>query len=312
MKFSKLYTLDDFAAELGLGFKGNPKAEVKGINEIHRVENGDIVFVDHPKYYQKALNSAATVVLINKEDVEIPEGKGIIFHEDPFALFNQILRSHSPIGFPGISKTAADFPDCQIHPSAFIDQWVEIGEGSKIYPGVHLLGKVKIGKNVIIQAGTVIGSDGFYYKKREKSFDRLGSEGSVVIEDGAEIGANCTIDRGVTAVTRIGRNTVLDNMVQVGHDTEIGAQCLIAAQCGIAGCTILKDKVTLWGQVGVSSGLTIGEGAVVHATSGVDKNLEAGKVYFGAPARESREKLKEMATLRSLPQLLEKLKNHDK
>ena len=312
MIFDKQYRLEEFAAELGLTFKGNPNAEIKGINEIHRVVSGDIVFVDHPKYYQKALNSAATVVLINKEEVEIPEGKGIIFHEDPFNLFNQIIRSHSPVDFPQKSKTAADFPNCQIHPTAFIDQWVEIGEGSKIYPGVQILGKVTIGKQVIIQAGTVIGSDGFYYKKREHHFDRLGSEGSVVIEDGAEIGANCTIDRGVTAVTRIGRNSVLDNLVQVGHDTEIGAQCLIAAQCGIAGCTTLEDKVTLWGQVGVSSGITIGEGAVVHATSGVDKNLEPGKVYFGAPARESREKLKEMASLRSLPQVLEKLKNHDK
>ncbi|MAY84713.1 MAG: UDP-3-O-(3-hydroxymyristoyl)glucosamine N-acyltransferase [Flavobacteriales bacterium] len=312
MKFDKRYKLDEFAKELGLSFKGNANAEISGINEIHRVEEGDIVFVDHPKYYQKALNSAATVVLINKDDVEIPEGKGIIIHDDPFSLFNKILRSHSPVEFPSTSKTAADFPNCQIHPTAFIDKWVEIGEGSKIYPGVHILGKVKIGKNVIIQSGTVIGSDGFYYKKREKTFDRLGSEGSVEIEDGAEIGANCTIDRGVTAVTKIGRNTVLDNMVQVGHDTVIGAQCLIAAQCGIAGCTTLEDKVTLWGQVGVSSGLTIGEGAVVHATSGVDKNLEPGKVYFGAPARESREKLKEMATLRSLPQVLEKLKNNGK
>jgi len=312
MKFEKLYKLQEFAEELGLPFKGDPDAEVTGINEIHRVEVGDIVFVDHPKYYQKALRSAATVVLINKEEVDIPEGKGIIYHQDPFELFNQILRSHSPVSFPSASKSPADFPDCKIHPTAFIDQWVEIGEGSMIYPGVHLLGKVKIGKGVVIQAGTVVGSDGFYYKKRDRHFDRLGSEGSVEIEDGAEIGANCTIDRGVTAITRIGRSTVIDNMVQVGHDTLIGAQCLIAAQCGIAGCTTLEDKVTLWGQVGVSSGITIGEGAVVHATSGVDKNLEAGKVYFGAPAIESRAKLKEMATLRSLPQVLEKLKNHGK
>jgi len=311
MKLDRTYLLKEFAEKHELEFLGNEQASISGINEIHRLELGDLVFVDHPKYYKKALLSKASVVIINQKEVDIPEGKGIIYHEDPFGLFNEILRNYSPLAFPSKSKSQADFPDCRIHDSAYIDEWVEIGEGSMIYPGVRLLGKVSIGKKVVIQAGTVIGSDGFYYKKRDHRYDRLGSEGGVVIEDGVEIGANCTIDRGVTALTRIGKNTVIDNLVQIGHDTHIGSQCLIAAQCGIAGCTTLEDKVTLWGQVGISSGIRIGEGAVLQAMSGADKDLAGGKVYFGAPAIESREKLKEMAYIRSLPQLIEKLKANE-
>lgn len=312
MRFDKKYTLEEFATDFQLEYRGNESAIISGINEIHRVEEGDLVFVDHPKYYDKALNSAATVVIINKADVNIPEGKGIIISDEPFTLFNQILRKHSDVTFPSRGKDPEDFPNCQIHPTAFIDQWVEIGEGSIIYPGVQLLGRVIIGKNVVIQAGTVIGSQGFYYKKRSDHFERLGSEGSVRIGDGTEIGANCTIDKGVTAETYIGKNTVIDNLVQIGHDTIIGDRCLIAAQCGIAGCTIIEDEVTLWGQVGISSGITIGEKAVLHAQSGVAKSLDPNNVYFGSPAGESRVKLKEMASLRSLPGYFEKLKKDGK
>jgi UDP-3-O-[3-hydroxymyristoyl] glucosamine N-acyltransferase len=156
MKFDKTYTLAEFSKELNLKFRGNDKALIQGINEIHRVEDGDIVFVDHPKYYDKALHSQASVIIINKEDVEIPEGKGIILSEEPFTLFNTILRKFSEIDFPAEGKSYRDFPNCKIHPTVFIDEWVEIGEGSVIYPGVQLLGKVIIGKNVVIQSGTVI------------------------------------------------------------------------------------------------------------------------------------------------------------
>lgn len=312
MKFDNDYRLEDFAKEIGLEFHGNSDAIIQGINEIHRVEEGDIVFVDHPKYYEKALNSKASVILINKKEVVIPEGKGILICDEPFTVFNKILRKFTPIEFPSESKTTTSFANCKIHPTVFIDKLVSIGEGSIIYPGVQILGKVTIGKNVIIQSGTVIGSQGFYYKKRPDHFERLGSEGSVRIEDGVEIGANCTIDRGVTAETLIGRNTVIDNLVQVGHDTIIGKQCLIAAQVGIAGCTVVEDGVTIWGQVGISSGITIGSKVEIYAQSGIGKDLESGKVYFGSPAAESRIKMKEMVSLRALPGYFEKLKDNVK
>ena len=129
-----------------------------------------------------------------------------------------------------------------------------------------------------------------------------------MIADRVEIGAACTIDKGVTGDTMIGEGSKIDNQVQIAHDTVIGKKCLIASQVGIAGCSRIEDEVILWGQVGVISDITIGKGAVVLAQSGVSKSLEGGKTYFGSPAGEAREKYKELGSLRSLPALLEKLK----
>ena len=123
-----------------------------------------------------------------------------------------------------------------------------------------------------------------------------------------EIGALCTIDAGVTGVTRIGEGTKIDNQVHIGHDTVVGKNCLMAANVGLAGCVRIENNVTLWGQVGCASDVTIGEGAIVLAQSGIAKSLEGGKTYFGSPCSEVKEKFREMAALRRLPKLLEKLK----
>ena len=135
----------------------------------------------------------------------------------------------------------------------------------------------------------------------------LHSCGRVVIEDHVEIGALCSVDKGVTGDTLIKRGTKIDNQVHVGHDTVIGENCLFAAQVGIAGCVIIEDDVTLWGQVGVPSDLTIGKGAVVLGQSGLTKNLEGNKTYFGSPAVEARTKFKELAAIRKLPRIIETL-----
>jgi UDP-3-O-[3-hydroxymyristoyl] glucosamine N-acyltransferase len=153
-----------------------------------------------------------------------------------------------------------------------------------------------------------LGSDAFYYKKRPEGYDKLISGGRVVIEDNVDIGALCTIDKGVTGDTTIKKGTKLDNQVQVGHDTVIGEKCLIASQTGIAGCVIIEDEVTLWGQVGVTSAATIGKNAMVSAQSGVSKSLKGGKKYFGSPAEEMREKLKELAYVKQIPFILKKIR----
>lgn len=313
MKFSKTYTLSEIAKILEAPFFGDAKLSVSGINEIHRVGEGDIVFVDHPKYYDKALYSAASVVLINKE-VDVPKGKGIIVCDDPFSSFNKILDYFNPFSFfdQSDSKSQTISETARVHPSVIIGKNVNIGSGSIIMPNVTIHDDVSIGNNVIIQSGAVIGSFGFYYKNRPSHFDRLLSAGSVVIEDDVEIGANCTIDKGVTAVTRIGKGTKIDNLVQIGHDTTIGEKCLIAAGCGIAGCVSIGNEVTVWGQVGVTSGVNIGDKAVVSAKSGVSKDLEGGKTYAGLPAEEFRIKYKEMAMLRKLPEILANFKSNEK
>jgi len=153
-----------------------------------------------------------------------------------------------------------------------------------------------------------LGADAFYYKKRPEGFDQLISCGRVVVENNVEIGALCTIDKGVTGDTTIGEGTKMDNQVHVGHDTIIGKKCLIAAQTGIAGCVIIEDEVTLWGQVGTTSGITIGSKAIVLGQTGVTKSIEGGKTYFGTPVDESREKLKQMVNIKRIPELFKNQK----
>jgi len=309
MKFPKIHTLKEIADLIDCEFVGSPDFQVYGMNEIHVVESGDIVFVDHPKYYDKALNSAATIILINK-NVDCPDGKALLISDDPFRDFNKLTRFFRP--FQGmnisISLSAEIGEDTFIQPNCFIGHNVKIGKNCIIHSNVSIYDNTIIGDNVIIHAGTILGADAFYYKKREAGFDQLISGGRVVIKDNVGIGALCTIDKGVSGDTIIGEGTKIDNQVHVGHDTVIGKKCLIAAQTGIAGCVIVEDEVTLWGQVGTTSGITIGEKAVVLGQTGVTKSIEGGKTYFGTPIEESREKLKQLVNIKRIPEILNKLK----
>ena len=301
MKFSTPQSLQSLADLIGARVLGDPNHPVTGINEIHRVEPGDLVFCDHPKYYDKALDSAAGTVLMNAE-ADVPAGKGILVSEDPFKDFNALTRHFMPT----------------VHPASAVDQSASVGEGTHIAPNVVVGAHVQIGRDCVIQSGvvihqnaiigdrvtihanTVIGADAFYFQKRENGYNKMHTCGSVVVEDDVEIGALCTIDRGVSADTRIGQGSKLDNQVHIGHDTVVGKHCLFAAQVGIAGCVVVEDHVTLWGQVGVASDLVIGHGAVVLGQSGITKSVAAGKTYFGSPAQEASKKYREMASLRQL------------
>ncbi|MGB0880167.1 MAG: UDP-3-O-(3-hydroxymyristoyl)glucosamine N-acyltransferase [Polaribacter sp.] len=299
MKFQKPQTLQEIASLLKVDFIGDKNFEIIGINEIHVVEKGDIVFVDHPKYYDKALNSAATTILINKK-VECPKGKSLLISDDPFRDFNKITQHFNPFiaSTKNISETAIIGEGTIIQPNVFIGNHVTIGKNCVIHPNVTIYDHTIIGNNVTIHANTVLGSDAFYYKNRPTGFDKLISGGKVVLKDHVDLGASCTVDRGVTGNTTIGEGTKIDNQVHVGHDTVIGKKCLIASQTGIAGCVIIEDEVTIWGQVGTNSGITIGKGAVILGQTGVTKSVAGGKTYFGTPIAESREKLKEMAAIK--------------
>ncbi|MFN5295969.1 MAG: UDP-3-O-(3-hydroxymyristoyl)glucosamine N-acyltransferase [Flavobacteriales bacterium] len=308
MKLPRPHTLREIAAIINCSFNGDPEFVITGINEIHQVENGDIVFVDHPKYYDKALQSAASVVIINKE-VPCPEGKCLLFSDDPFSAYNYLTRHFSPWAMPmeGRGSNVSIGQNCFIHPSVIMGNNVTVGNNCIVHPGVVLYNDIVIGDNVIIHANTVIGSDAFYYKNRPEGREKMHSVGSVVIEEHVEIGAACTIDRGVSGPTRIGARTKIDNQVHIGHDTLIGKKCLFAAQVGIAGCVKLDDEVTLWGQVGVTSDVHIGKGAVVLGQCGVTKDLVGGKTYFGTPAEDARNKYRELALIRKLPKAMEQL-----
>ncbi len=309
MKFNTIQTLQEIANIIQCEYVGNKDFPVYGINEIHVVENGDIVFVDHPKYYEKALNSAATIILINKK-VDCPEGKALLISDDPFRDFNKLSKHFRPFRFSNvsISNSAKIGENTIIQPNTFIGNHVLIGKNCIIHSNVAIYDNTIIGNNVIIHAGTVLGADAFYYKKRPEGFDQLVSCGRVVIENNVGIGALCTIDKGVTGDTTIGEGTKIDNQVHIGHDTVIGKKCLIASQTGIAGCVIIEDEVTLWGQVGTTSGITIGEKAVIMGQTGVTKSVAGGKSYFGTPIQESRETLKQLANIKKIPEILNKLK----
>lgn len=309
MKFNKTYTLKQIAEIINSKYIGIDDFPVHGMNEIHVVEPGDIVFVDHPKYYDKALQSAATIVLINKE-VACPEGKALLISDDPFRDFNLLTKHFKPFQFSNvsISDSAIIGDGTLIQPNCFVGHNVKIGKNCLIHSNVSIYDNTVIGDNVIIHAGTILGADAFYYKKRPEGFDQLLSGGRVVIENNVGIGALCTIDKGVTGDTTIGEGTKIDNQVHVGHDTVIGKKCLIASQTGIAGCVVIEDEVTLWGQVGTTSGITIGAKAVIMGQTGVTKSVEGGKSYFGTPIEESREKLKQLANIKRIPEIIEKLK----
>lgn len=299
MTFNQPQTLKTIAEIIGAKYIGDESFPVLGSNEIHMVRPGDIVFVNHPKYYDKALKSAATVILIDKE-VDCPAEKALLVSDDPFRDFNRI-NTH----FTRISNFKEELHDLEvgdgtfIHPSVVIGNDVKIGKNAHIFPNVVLGDRTVIGDNVVIQANTVIGGDAFYYRKLNGNFDRMISVGNVVIENNVEIGNCCTIDRGVTASTTIGEGSILDNQIQIGHDTVVGKRCLIASQTGIAGCCVIEDEVTIWGQVGMASGVRVEKGTVLLAKAGVNRNLKKGN-YFGPIAEEFREYLRKEVKLKNL------------
>jgi|TARA_Y100000782_G_C10164518_1_gene257060 UDP-3-O-[3-hydroxymyristoyl] glucosamine N-acyltransferase len=309
LKFPQNHTLEQIATILNVDYVGDADFPVLGMNEIHVVEPGDIVFVDHPKYYDKALASAATVVLINKR-VDCPEGKALLISEDPFADFNKLTQFFKPFekATSSIAASATIGEGTSIQPNCFIGNNVRIGKNCLIHANVSIYDNAVIGDGVTIHSGAVLGADAFYYKKREIGFDKLLSGGRVIIKDHVDIGALSTIDKGVSGDTIIGEGSKLDNQVHVGHDTQIGKRVLIAAQSGIAGCVVIEDDVVIWGQVGIASGITIKEKAVIFAQSGVGRTLEGGKSYLGTPAEDSKKKFRELASIRQIPYILEQIK----
>ena len=311
MQFPSPVSIQWIAQFINAKLVGNSNGNATGINELHKVENGDLVFVDHPKYYNKCINSDATFIIINKEN-EVPEGKALLIVENPFEAYCKIVNHFRPFepSLKMISDSAKIDEGSFIYPGVFIGNHVSIGKNCIIFPNVSIMDHCIIGDHVIIQAGTVIGSNAFYYntkKDRGLWYKKMPDCGRVIIEDHAEIGAGCTIDRGVSHDTIIGEGTKMDNMIHIGHDTVIGKNCLIAAQVGIAGVVTLEDGVTLWGQVGVSKTLTIGAGAIIYGQSGVGNDVEGGKTYLGSPIQDARVKTKELVWVKRIPELWEKV-----
>ncbi len=305
MKFKEPIPVTSLARQLGAELIGDENILATGINEIHHVERGDITFVDVRKYFEKSLRSEASVILLN-EKVKAPKGKALLLCEDPFSAYNSIVLRHRPpvTQLEPIDPTAIIGHGTLIEPNVIIGPNVKIGRNCRIYANVVINEHSIIGDNVLIQSGAIIGTEAFYFKKTEEGYQKWRSGGRVVIEDEVEIGAGCTINKGVSSDTFIGRGTKMDSQVHIGHDVVIGEHCLLAAQVGIAGNTRIGDRVVMFGQVGIAQNLSIGDDVVIQAKAGVSKNLEKGKAYFGYPAAEARSKYRELAALRHLPEFL--------
>ncbi|MCS6917682.1 MAG: UDP-3-O-(3-hydroxymyristoyl)glucosamine N-acyltransferase [Chitinophagales bacterium] len=298
-------SLEELAHLTGAEWIGDASFPVTGINEIHLVRPGDVTFVDHPKYYKKALHSAASVIIINQH-ITPPAGKHLLISSNPFEAYNALARHFCPdlpfqpsAANPMADATAEIGEGTVIFPGAFIGPQVRIGKHCRIYSNVSIHARCIIGDHAVIHSGTVIGADAFYFKKYpDGSYRKMHSCGRAVIGHHVEIGACCTIDRGVSADTIVSDGCKLDNHVHIGHDTFIGPNCLFAAHVAVAGVTRIEEGVILWGQVGVNKDLVIGPHAVVYAQSGVAGSLAGGNSYFGSPAVPAQEKMRELRWIR--------------
>lgn len=302
MKFPQPISVRELAKRFNATIIGDDSLEASGVNEIHKVEPGDIAFSDVQKYFNKTLQSEATVILLNAP-VECPPGKVILVVEKPFEVYDTLVREYRPFE----PLRSAISPLAEIHPSAILEPGVVVADNVRIGANTYIqantyIGEYSyIGENVQIGPNSIIGSDAFYFKKlADGSFQKWRSGGRVIIEDNVDIGAGCTINKGVSGDTIIGAGSKLDCQIHIGHGAVIGKNCLFAGQVGIGGKTVVEDNVVLYGQVGVAQALRIGKGAVVLAKSGVAKSLEGGKTYFGSPAEEMREKFREIAMLKAM------------
>ncbi len=324
MKFPHALTLAEVAEMLGCTFAGPANLPVTGLNEIHRVEPGEVTFVDIEKYYDKALNSPATIVLINQK-ITPPAGKGLLISDQPFQDFNRLgewFRPESDLSFhssPHLGEGAklgkgvvcgdnvSIGEGSQIGHQVVIGSHVKIGAHCRIHPQVTIGDYSEIGDHVCINANTVIGGEAFYFKSYPDRKEKFITRGRVIIQDHVDIGSNCSIDRGVTADTVIGEYTKLDNLIQVGHDTQIGKRCILAGQTGIAGVSTIEDDVVLLGKVGVVKDVVIGQGAIINSASNIGKSVPPGKVYAGWFAQEASKTFREIVSLRKLPDLIGQL-----
>jgi len=307
MNFDQPIAITEIAKQYKLKISGDTSLMATGINEIHKVRPGDITFVDYEKYYSKSLNSEATIIIIDKE-VQCPQGKAIMVCDNPFLVYDDIVRTHRPFQplTTQIHPLAKIDPSAMIEPNVIIGAHVTIGADTYIQAGAIIHEHCIIGKQVIIQSGCIIGTDAFYFQKKESHYNKWRSGGRVIIEDHADIGAGSTINRGVSGDTIIGKGSKIDCQVHIGHGAVIGENCLIAAQTGIAGKSKIGNNCVLYGQVGVAQNIQIGDGTVLLAKSGVSKSLAGNQTYFGVPAEEMRTKYKELAALRQLPEFMKK------
>ncbi|MBI4462513.1 MAG: UDP-3-O-(3-hydroxymyristoyl)glucosamine N-acyltransferase [Acidobacteria bacterium] len=331
-------TVGEIAAYVGGEVVGDPKTEVTGFASLERAGPGDLVYVEGEKHAELGRASAASAVFVAR-DVSVP-GKVMIRVANPKLAFARAVEwlAPEPRMAPGIHPTALVAPsaqlgqnvavgpyvvieaharianDCQIGAGCYVGERAELGEGCVLFPRVTLCGNVRLGAQVRIHSGTVVGSDGFGYVFAEGSYHKFPQRGRVEIGDDVEIGANSAIDRGALDATVIGRGTKLDNLVHVAHNVRIGEHCVLAAQTGVSGSSTLGNYVVAGGQVGIADHVRIEDRAVLGAQAGIPtgKRILREHTVWGTPARPLEEFKKAYAYFARLPELAARLEALEK
>jgi UDP-3-O-[3-hydroxymyristoyl] glucosamine N-acyltransferase len=329
--------LSDIAARLDCVLKGDGEVEITRVIGIDEAESGDVTFVSNSKYAAKARTTKAGAVIVAMDFPDIEAAT--LRSTNPYLTFARAVELfyQAPVPLQTIDTKAKIAPSAKIGESAsiapfvVIEEDVEIGKNCTLFPFVHIsrgarIGDnfkayahvsvrefCRIGNNVILQDGAKVGTDGFgYAKKDDGSYYKIVQSGLVVIEDDVEVGANATIDRATIGETRIRRGAKIDNLVQVGHASDVGENTLLCAQVGLAGSSKIGRSVILTGQVGVAGHLEIGDRVVATAQTGIPNSIEADKVVSGYPAIDNKLWLKSSAVFKRLPELLKRIEALEK
>jgi UDP-3-O-[3-hydroxymyristoyl] glucosamine N-acyltransferase len=327
------FLLSVLAEKIGARLQGQD-AEVSGIAGVDEAGPGQVTFLSNPKYAVQARDTKATAI-IAKQPIS-GSGCAFLLTPDPYLAFAlAVAQFHPPVRLPaGVSAQASVHPTAvlgkevhvgpfavvaegavvgdrvTLYPGAYVGKGAVVGEDSVLHPRVVLYEGVRVGKRALLHAGCVIGSDGFGFAPTPQGYRKIPQVGTVEIGDDVEIGANTTIDRAALGVTRVGRGTKLDNLIQVGHNVEIGQDTVIAAQVGIAGSTRVGSRVMIGGQAGLAGHLEVGDGVMLGAKTGVLVSLSAkeNRAWAGVPAMPHRTWLKMGTFLPRLPELFRRVR----
>jgi len=322
------HTVSDLAEKLGCRFLGEGSVAVSGVASVHSANPEALVFVEDPKHFAAAVASPAAAIVAGDFAIGAPTRKPVLISAQPRLTFARAARvlGSTPGQAGGIhpsatvSKTAKLGRNVAISPGAVVGEHVKIGDEStigaacvvgdgveigawcRIDAHVTIYSGTSLGNRVVVQAGAVLGSEGFGYVRDEKTgrYEQFPQVGRLVVEDDVEIGANSTIDRGALDETRIRRGTKIDNLVHIGHNVQIGHDVVMAAQVGLSGSVTIADNVIMGGQVGIGDHACVEDGAILGGQCGIlPKKIVRGKgvVFWGTPARPLREYLKELAFL---------------